>query len=345
MSGGYLSQTANLNAIVTLGNYLGRSGNSITNKPTELGTSSFVLRVSAYGSGTGLTNRFVLQEVFLLSDPTCMWVRRVDQENPGITSGPAAWTKPGSVAPPPGPLAGKKAVFFGDSITDFGDFHVRVAARLGLSLAVNVGFGGCRMALHPTPLYQPFSMYRLAQSIAANNVSSVVTAANALLADGGPDFSQPASDLASINWGGMDYAVIFYGTNDYAGANALGAPGDTDPATVRGAINLTVAALQSAYPNLQILFCTPMWRARLSVGDGEDATNFSNSAGIYLHEYVDAIIDESGRNACPVLDMYRTSGVNAATHSALLDDGLHARTEAGNQRIADKMAAAMAAHF
>lgn len=341
---GYLSNTANLGAIVEDGTYLGLSGNSITGKP-PIGSTSFVLRVSAYGSGNGTPNRFVLQEVFLLNDPTCIWVRRIDQQNPNSNTGPAAWTQPGSVAPPPGPLAGKKAVFFGDSITDFGDFHVRVQQRLGLHTAVNAGFGGCRMSQHPNTLYNTFSMYRLAQLLAAGNQSTIVTAAATLLAADGPNFTEPAADLAAVSWSSIDFAVIFYGTNDYGGAADLGCPGSTDPATVRGAINLTTTALQAAFPHVQILFCTPMWRARLSNGDGKDATNHPNSAGIYLREYVDAIIDEAGRNACPVLDMYRTSGVNAATHSALLDDGLHARTEAGNQRIAHKMASAMVSYF
>lgn len=340
---GYLSNNANLGQIVEDGVYLGLSGNSIVGKPPAIGTSGFVLRVSAYGTGGGTTNRFVLQEIFKLNDPACMWIRRVDQQTPNSTSGPAAWVQPSPTTTQAGVLAGKKAVFFGDSITDFGDFHARVQQRLGLSSAVNAGFGGCRMALHPTPLFQPFSMYRIAQTVAAGG--SLVSSANALYADSGTDFREPSTDLAAVNWNATDFAVIFYGTNDYGGANALGSPGSADPATVRGAINLTTAALQGAFPRLQILFCTPMWRARLSNGDGKDATNHPNSAGIYLHEYVDAIIDEAGRNSCPVLDMYRTSGVNAQTHSALLDDGLHARTEAGNQRIADKIAAAMTSYF
>ena len=340
---GYLSNTANLNAIVEDGVYLGLTGNSITGKPLGIGGASFVLRVSAYGTGSGTSNRFVLQELYRLSDPTCMWIRRVDQQDPNSTSEGAAWVQPAAVAPPPGPLAGKRAVFFGDSITDFGDFHLRVQARLGLASAVNSGFGGCRMALHPTTLFQPFSMYNVAQTVAAGG--SLVSAANALYADTGTDFRVPAADLAAVNWSTTDFAVIFYGTNDYGGANALGTPGSTDVSTVRGAINVTVDALQSAYPHLQILFLTPMWRARLANGDGKDATNHPNSAGIYLREYADAIIDEAGRNACPVLDMYRTSGINAHTHTHLLYDGLHLNGATGWQRAADKIAAAMSAHF
>lgn len=337
-----LASNANLNTIVETGAYIGPSGNSISNKPAGIGTSSFMLVVSAPGTGSGSGNRFILQEIFRLSDPTDTWIRRLDQQVPS-NIGP--WTKPEAYAPPASRLAGKKAVFFGDSITDFSDHHVRVQEALGLSLSVNAGFGGQRMSLHPTPVYQPFSMYALAQTIAAGNSASIVTAANTLFSSTGADLREPAADLAAVDFSTVDFAVIFYGTNDFGGSAAIGSPGDTSSSTLRGAINITITELQSAFPQLQFLFMTPMWRARQASGDGKDATNYPNSAGLYLAQYVDAIMDEAGRRGCPVLDMYRTSGVNSATHSTLLDDGLHARTDAGKQRIADKITAAMLANF
>lgn len=242
----------------------------------------------------------------------------------------------------PGPVpAGQVGVFFGDSITEFVDYPARIGAKLGLT-AINVGFGGCRMSPTGGSDYDELSMVRLAEAIASGDWSDQITAV-ANIAVGGDDNTAILARLMAINWATVSYVSIFYGTNDYGGGVPLGAAGDTVDTTWRGAINKVVETLLTAYPHLKIMFATPLWRARLASGDGKDADTNPNSAGIYLVEYVDAEIEQAKRHKLPVIDMYRSSGINAFNHATFLADGLHLTGDGGSQRVADKLAGFIAA--
>lgn len=237
----------------------------------------------------------------------------------------------------PGPTpTGQVGVFFGDSITEFVDYPARIATKIGLT-AINVGFGGCRMSPTAGSDYDQLSMVRLAEAVASGDWSGQITAV-ANIAAGGDDNTAILARLMAIDWMTVSFVSIFYGTNDYGGSVPLGAADDAVDTTWRGAINKVVETLLTAYPHLKIMLATPLWRARLANGDGKDADTNPNGAGIYLIEYVDAEIEQAKRHKLPVIDMYRSSGINAFNHATFLSDGLHLTAVAGSQRVADKLA-------
>ncbi len=235
--------------------------------------------------------------------------------------------------------SGGTLVCFGDSITEFSDYPNRIASRLGFKKAINVGFGGERMGQHPDANHDKFSMYQLAASIQANDFSAQSAASAALIAGDGTDHSAPLARLIAIDWNTVSTVTIAYGTNDFGGSLPIGTSADTTGATFRGAIKLSIEKLLTAYPHLELVFITPMWRQRQASGDGKDATNYPNSLGKYLVEYVDAELDQAALYQIPALDNYRSCGINLQTYSRYLDDGLHARTDPGNELLAKRISA------
>ncbi|GCA53198.1 hypothetical protein KGO5_05667 [Sinorhizobium sp. KGO-5] len=232
--------------------------------------------------------------------------------------------------------SGGSLVCFGDSITEFSDYPDRIASRIGFKNAINVGFAGERMGEHPDTNHDKFSMYQLAESIRTGNFSAQ-TAAAAALAD--PEHSATLARLMAVNWSEVATVTIFYGTNDFGGNLPIGTSADTTGSTFRGAIKLSIERLLTAYPHLELVLVTPMWRQRQSDGDNKDATNFPNTLGEYLVEYVDAEIDQAALYQIPALDLYRNCGINLQTYATYLDDGLHARTEPGNELLAKRISA------
>lgn len=244
-------------------------------------------------------------------------------------------------------FAGKKVLCFGDSITEFGTYPQQIGSRLGAT-GYNVGFGGCRWAKHTNALYDPFSMYRVADYIATENLAGLMDAAIALRdSSQADDNTAQVARLQSLDFTTVDYVTIFYGTNDFAGGtpNPIGTESDTTGDTVKGAINLTLDKLLTKYPNLKIVLVTPIWRARQNTGDGLESDSNPNSLGLYLRDYVEAIKDMGKKYHLPVLDLYNTSGINKYTKNLYLSsDELHPNS-AGYTHLANLIASKLSSTF
>lgn len=113
-------------------------------------------------------------------------------------------------------LSGKTVVCFGDSIfgmtRDTTSVPAWAAAFTGAKV-YNVGFGGCRMAVHPTSGYAAFSMWALADAVA----TGTYTTQDAQASSGADYFAQQLAVLKGIDFGSVDTVVIHYGTNDFTG--------------------------------------------------------------------------------------------------------------------------------
>lgn len=122
----------------------------------------------------------------------------------------------------------------------------------------------------------------------------------------------------------MDYIVVIAGHND-ASANLhggtaipIGTNTDSVNTTFKGALNILISALITAYPTGHILFLSPFNR------HGTEA------------DYAEAMKDITGIYSIPFYDCYRRSEVcfqNNAQNSAFgIDDSLHLNA-AGNERL------------
>ena len=134
-----------------------------------------------------------------------------------------------------------------------------------------------------------------------------------------------------------DIVVVFGGTNDFGhGDAALGTPDDREEDTFCGALHALLEKLIMRYPYAQLVVLTPTHRADEEILDHGD-TGAPRQAK--LVEYVNAITEICGYYAVPVLDLFRTSGLQPCVpllRELYNPDGLHPN-DAGHRRIADRL--------
>ena len=216
-------------------------------------------------------------------------------------------------------LADKKIVIFGDSIIgatrDQTSVPAYAAAYTGATI-YNVGFGGCRMSVHPTAGYAAFSMWALADAIATNTW----TTQDAQASSGADYFPEQLALLKSIDFSTVDEIVIHYGTNDFA-ANVQIDNGSntTSTSTVCGALRYSIQKILGAYPKIKIFVSLPIYRMWNSVG----AETYTNGLGKKLPEYNAAMQAVAESYNLPAIDGYGKLGINSLNDSAYSSDGTH----------------------
>lgn len=216
-------------------------------------------------------------------------------------------------------LAGKTVVCFGDSIfgmtRDTTSVPAWAAAFTGAKV-YNVGFGGCRMAVHPTSGYAAFSMWALADAVA----TGTYTTQDAQASSGADYFAQQLAVLKGIDFGSVDTVVIHYGTNDFTGNVAIdNATDDDDTSTLCGALRYALRKIQTAYPKIRVFISSPIYRKWDSTG----AETYTNANGKKLREFCTALAGVADEFNCPCIDGYKALGINTANASAFLADGTH----------------------
>ena len=129
-----------------------------------------------------------------------------------------------------------------------------------------------------------------------------------------------------------DVVVIFGGTNDYGHGDApLGTMDDRTDDTFYGALHLLYLDLLKKYPDARLLVMTPLHR----VGEKAHINEMGKPTEADLETYVNIIEEVAAYYAIPVLDLYRTSGLQPEVpmlRERYNPDGLHPN-DAGNERI------------
>ena len=236
------------------------------------------------------------------------------------------------------PLSGKTVVGFGDSI--FG--YVRdetsvlsVVAKETGATVYNVGFGGCRMSVHPTNGYAAFSMWALAKAVADKDW----TTQEAQASSGSGYFPEQLALLKSIDFNNVDMVVIHYGANDFmAGGTGVAIDNANDPddyTTMCGALRYSVEKLLTAYPHLQIYVSLPTYFYRPDTGAYPET--YINAQGKYYRDYVDALRSTAGEYHLPVIDCHDGFGVNKLNVAAMTSDGAH-HNQIGRQLLGEFIA-------
>ncbi|MFL2118548.1 SGNH/GDSL hydrolase family protein [Marinilactibacillus psychrotolerans] len=222
-------------------------------------------------------------------------------------------------------------VFFGDSVTEFGNYPDIVAVNTGMTVH-NIGLGGTRLSHHTDPYYDNFSLSKLIEAITNDDVSEQVETLEDENNTFSPKFKLHFNDLMEINFEEVDFISIFLGTNDYMGTIyggnvPLGNESDTTRETFYGGINVAVDTLKENFPDVEIVFVTPTWRTNNEQLGGGSAEENANSSGYYLVDYVDALINRGDHYNIPTLDLYRESDINEETESKYLADDVHPNDE------------------
>lgn len=216
-------------------------------------------------------------------------------------------------------LSGRKVVVFGDSLIGMTRDQTSVpayAAEYTGAKVYNVGFGGCRMAKHPTNGYAAFSMWALADAVSTGNYSTQ----EAQAPSGADYFSSQLDVLKSIDFTTVNAIVIHYGTNDFAASVPLDDSANllsTD--TVCGALRYSIKKLLAAFPKIKIFLSLPLYRTWSGVG----AETYKNTLEKTLPEYDSAMKTVAEEHNLPTIDGYKRLGINTINAGAYLSDGTH----------------------
>ena len=266
-----------------------------------------------------------------------------DEARPPIVADDATYeltSAIGARAGDPGPWAGKKVAFLGDSITD-PDQTNRPQRVYWQYLADSLGL---EPHVYAVSGYQWNRVYESAQKMKDEMGQSV------------------------------DAIFVFAGTNDYMNGIPLGewfeeAPEETylkgrtltlprrrlvkDMTTFKGRVNTVMEFLKTNFPDQQIVIMTPLHRGKYDLGRPNvqlDET-FPNALGRRLEEYVAALREAADIWSVPVIDLYRESGLYPLSDSYAkcfrydgpkLWDRLHPNQE-GHRRLAKTIAAKLTA--
>ena len=238
--------------------------------------------------------------------------------------------------------AGKTIVCFGDSITGGpdapDDYPSVIAEELG-AMALNAGFGGCRMSqTHPEAAYDAFCMCRLADAVASGDWSLQAQCAESLGA------AARVQALAALDWSQVDFVTIAFGTNDIqAGVPLDDALSPLARTTYLGALRAAVETLLAAQPHLKLLLLTPIYR----YWNAEELdSNEKTFGGRAFTDWGDGLLATAGEYGLPALDLYRTAGLNRLTRETFYPaaDGTHPNA-AGQRRLGEKIAARLLADY
>ena len=126
-----------------------------------------------------------------------------------------------------------------------------------------------------------------------------------------------------------DMVVVYGGVNDYIHGDApFGEIGDTTPATFCGGVYFLMKYLKDNYPGKPVIFMTPARMfLRHEVDDLLPSTHARKwTPGKGLVAYVDVILETGKQFDIPVLDLYRTLGLDPHDEEVFQKytvDGLH----------------------
>ncbi len=207
-----------------------------------------------------------------------------------------------------GPWCGKVWAVEGDSITEGATIPANerylevVKSILGIASYTNYGIGGKRISYQPG--YSPTAVCR--------NMSNL-----------------------NIN---ADLITVFAGTNDWEGNIPLGQQSSTNDGEFYGALRKTCEDLITRFPTKRIAFFTPMQRTQIGADYWNGTVDSTNSLGLKLIDYVDAVKYICGLYSIPVLDLYRTAGITKQNITNYTYDGLHPNSP-GHARLGAIMAA------
>ena len=211
-------------------------------------------------------------------------------------------------------LKGLKINFLGDSITEgVGTssketiYHAVLAKEVGLSQANNYGISGTRFAIQKGTEKQPKDDY--------------------------VDINSFCERFDKMD--DADAVVVFGGTNDYGHGDApLGSFADRTPDTFYGACHYLFSGLIRKYLGKPIVIMTPLHRTNeLEVPDIKMPGDYSD-----LKTYVNIIREVAEFYSLPVLDLFKTSGLQPAIkeiQETYIPDGLHPKDK-GHEVIAHK---------
>ncbi len=242
------------------------------------------------------------------------------------------------------PLKGKTIVNFGDSI--FGNFYAPtdVSSYLASYTGANVyncGFGGNTMAVHRNANYGLFSFPSLVDGIVDNDWTAQDTALGSSW-EAPETYAARLATLKSIDFSNVDIITVAFGTNDWNFSYPIdNEQNPKDTLTYCGGFRYAIEKLLTAFPQIRVFTCTPIFRTRLDENHQviEYSDTWANGNGKKLFEFAAALKDLSSEYNIKCIDNYYETCFNKLNRTIYYrtNDGTHPN-EAGRKVIAFNIA-------
>lgn len=228
-------------------------------------------------------------------------------------------------------LAGKKIVNMGDSIFGYFEAPTDISSYLAQvtgAVCINCALGGTRAVTRSGGgTTKPFDLTSLVDAI----ISGDFTSQDAAISDHGNAFQSHFAALKQVDFSDVDILTISYGTNDYAGDNAIGNV-NSDKTYFIGALIYAVTQMITEYPKLRVVFCTPIFRMMTG---GVPADTYENTNGNTLTDFVDAVKTAAQAVHTYAIDLYYL-GINGLNYQGYYIDSTHPDV-AGRMIIANRI--------
>jgi GDSL-like Lipase/Acylhydrolase family len=213
---------------------------------------------------------------------------------------------------------------------------ITVGSRLNLT-PVNFGFDGAYTGQLHYQAVDDFSLCALVDALTSGDWSAQDRAVTAF----DPLYIPRLSDFKALDFNKVTYLALEYGPNDFTLGMPIGTNSDTTRQTFKGSLNYSIRKLLAAFPLLRLFLIAPAWKLNAEDLDSDDRPNPS---GLFLKEYVDAMIEIAALNHIPCLDMWRTLGVGFHNYKSFTFDGTHPN-QAGAIRRGEAIAAFISSVF
>lgn len=221
------------------------------------------------------------------------------------------------------PLKGEHIIHFGDSVMQFGNTPQLIGLKTG-AFVENCAIGGTRMSKRSGEseivlAWQKLDMASLIDAIIDSDYTVVDEAVKYIIEKENRGYLVDIINrIKSVPWDKVTGVIFSFGTNDFAVGTKLGE--GLDQSTFIGSINYIVDKILSKYPHVKIYFTTPTHRY---FDKNLDSDLHCNKNGLYLKDYVDAIMNSAALQHLPSLDLYSNSGLNKYNHSTFFADSVH----------------------
>lgn len=227
--------------------------------------------------------------------------------------------------------ANKKIVSFGDSITHIYTYPKIIGDILNCT-TYNVGFAGRCFAGD-----NPLAMCNVVDAIITKNFTTQETEVSK---ETEYNFPRQLNTLKNIDFNNVDIVTIAYGTNDCGFDVKIGDINDESKETFAGAINYTIKKLQTAFPKLEIILVTPIFRSMSWTSTNDDVLCDvkPNSNQDYLIDFVNMMCEIGHIRNIKVIDNFHNIGINKYNINYYLSDGVHPKVETGVPAIAKSIA-------
>jgi lysophospholipase L1-like esterase len=213
---------------------------------------------------------------------------------------------------------------------------VTAGSRLNLT-PINVGFDGGYAGTLNSPNTDELSLCWLVDAIISGDWSAQERA----IAARDPVDATILSRIRAIDFSKVTHVALEYGVNDFTLAAPIGKNTDETKDTFKGALNYAIRKLLTSFPQLHLMLIGPSWRLNF---EDLDSDTHPNAKGIFLKEYVDAMLEIAALNHIPCLDMWRTLGLGINNYKTFTFDGTHPN-EAGAIRRGEAIASFISSVF